>query len=252
MTFQTRHEFSLSAYQEMLEHFKSSGWRFDLFSAFGDSINTPQTVLLRHDIDAELYLLEPFLEVENRCNVRSTFFVMLESPLYNPFSPEGRVAIQRITDAGHNVCLHFFGEIHANLNPDELRREIMSQAARLSQLTQQKVPAFSFHQPTTEMIELDLEIPGMVNTYHTKTMRSLTYESDTNMDWRPASPQSVMAGGTTRIQLLIHPIWWIMKGSSPAGRWKQVIEQLSVCHARHLLIRERTLVGLNTIDLNVI
>ena len=102
------------------------------------------------------------------------------------------------------------------------------------------------------MIELDLEIPGMVNAYHTKTMRSLTYVSDTNMDWRPASPQSVMAGGTTRIQLLIHPIWWIMKGSSPAGRWKQVIEQLSVCHARHLLIRERTLVGLNTIDLNVI
>jgi len=209
-------------------------------------------VFLRHDVDAELYLLEPFLELEDRCNVRSTYFVMLESPLYNPFSPEGRAAIRRITDAGHDVCLHFFGEVHANLNPDELRHEIISQATRLSQLTQQNVPAFSFHQPTTEMIELDLEIPGLMNTYHTKTMQSLTYVSDTNMDWRPASPQLVMAGGITRIQLLIHPIWWIMKSPSPAGRWKQVIEQLSVCHARHLLIRERTLIGLNTTDLSAI
>lgn len=249
MTSKPQYEFSLSSYRDLLKSFVSSGWTFETFRVMQAPPVRRPTVVMRHDVDAELHFLEPFLEVEMQCAVKSTYFVMLESPLYNPFSPEGRRILQLITDRGHEIGLHFFGEIHAGLDKSDLEREILRQIERLSHLTERQIHAFSFHQPTQMMIDSDLNLPGIVNTYHSTTMGHFTYVSDTNMDWRPANPNDLMKSASTNLQLLIHPLWWLTKGSTPAERWKHVLKTLSVAQAQHLIERERTLTNLTIDDL---
>ena len=249
MTSRSQYGFSLASYQDLLKCFVSSGWNFETFRDMQAPPVMQPTVILRHDVDAELYFLGPFLEVEMQCSVKSTYFVMLESPLYNPFSPEGRRILQLIASHGHEIGLHFFGEIHADLHRNDLEREITRQIERLSHLTGTDVRAFSFHQPTQIMIDSDLDLPGIVNTYHSTTMSNFTYVSDTNMDWRPSNPNDLTKSSSTNLQILIHPLWWLTEGSTPAERWKQVLKSLSVAQARHLIERERTLTNLTIDDL---
>lgn len=249
MTSKPQYEFSLASYRDLLENFTSSGWTFETFRVMQAPPVKQPTVIMRHDVDAELYFLKPFLEVEMQCAVKSTYFVMLESPLYNPFSPEGRRILQLITDHGHEIGLHFFGEIHADLDKDDLELEIMRQIERLSHLAARHIHAFSFHQPTTMMIDSDLTLPGVVNTYHSTTMSDFTYVSDTNMDWRSGDPKDLANSSRTNLQILTHPLWWLTEGSTPTERWKQVLKSLSGVQARHLIERERTLTNLTIDDL---
>jgi len=249
MTSRSHYGFSLASYRDLLRSFVSSGWNFESFRVVQAPPVKQSTIVMRHDIDAELYFLESFLEVEMQCAIKSTYFVMLESPLYNPFSPEGRRILQLIASHGHEIGLHFFGEIHSDLNRIELEREITRQIERLSHLTGRDTRAFSFHQPTQMMIDSDLNLPGIVNTYHSTTMSHFTYVSDTNMDWRPADPKDLTKFSSTNLQILTHPLWWLTEGSTPAERWKQVLRTLSVAQAQHLIERERTLTNLTINDL---
>lgn len=239
--------YTLPGYRAMLDRVLAEGWSLRSLADLAPSGG--RDLYIRHDIDAELYLLDPFLDVEESAGATATYFLMPESPFYNLRSPEGRAVVRRIRAGGHAFGLHFFGEVHAALTPDQLTHEIVRQAESLASSVDAPVGVFSFHQPTQAMLDLDLEVPGLVNTYHAATMRDLTYVSDTNMGWRPAPPHEVMGNGASRVQMLVHPLWWIMDGETPAERWRQVLQGLSTTHARHLLARERTLTGLDEADL---
>jgi len=239
--------YSLPAYGAMLQSLQREGWTHRSLADLVDSGG--RDLYLRHDIDAELYLLEPFLDAERASGATATYFLMLESPFYNLASPEGRRIVRRIGADGHAFGLHFFGELHADLTPDQLAEEIHGQTDYLGRAVGADVGVFSFHQPTQPMLDLQLAIPGLVNTYHAETMRDLTYVSDTNMGWRPAPPHELLVGDVRRAQMLVHPLWWLMDAPTPSGRWRQVLDGLSVAHARHLLARERTLAGIEVADL---
>jgi hypothetical protein len=240
-------DFTTAGYAKLIETITDAGWEF---ANFQDALQSrSQLIVMRHDIDAELYLLKSFLDAERKYSVNSTYFVMLESPFYNVYSPEGRRALSSIVADGHSLGLHFFGEIHKTLNTVELVQQIKSQLARLSDLAATPVSAFSFHQPTAEMIASAIEIPGVVNTYHPIVMRRLRYLTDTNMQWKPSSPEDVLGDVSLPIQMLLHPLWWIADGQDAVQRWKHILQLTTETHAQHLLQRERTLHGLTLSDL---
>lgn len=239
--------FSLANYRALLQFLVSTDWTFKKFTDAKSS--QPRELLLRHDIDAELYLLDSFLDVEAAEATKSTYFVMTESPFYNLSSPEGRRITKRINASEHSIGLHFFGEIHAHLPQSQLETEIQRQAMALADTVGSAVNAFSFHQPTPAMLKMNLDIPGLTNTYHKALMDQFTYVSDTNMNWRPLPPRDVIHEGATRVQLLIHPLWWVMTGSTPVDRWRQVLIAVNQVQAHHLLAREGTLTGLRIEDL---
>jgi len=240
-------EFSLATYRKLLETVVELGWSFRTLSELLKPHATG--IFLRHDIDAELYLLEPFLEVEKSLGVTSTYFLMLESPFYNVASPEGRRLVSKILASGSSIGLHFFGEIHQYLEPEQLLEEISRQVAELSNRINAGVSVFSFHQPSREMMKLNLDVPSVLNAYHESIMTQLMYLTDTNLQWNPESPLSALKSGVGRIQLLVHPLWWITEGVRPLDRWRQILCEISEAHAKHLLARERTLTGFDVADL---
>jgi len=239
--------FCLSEYQALLSFLTAGGWSFAKFTNI-DAVR-PRELILRHDIDAELYLLDSFLEMEAETNVQATYFVMPESAFYNVSSPEGRRITSKIIGTGHSIGLHFFGEIHAHLSQSDLESQIQRQATMLSETVGADVKAFSFHQPTQAMLKMNLDIPGLINTYHQDLMRRFTYVSDTNMNWRPSEPRDMITSGASRMQMLIHPLWWITEGVTPRERWIQVLKANTYVHAQHLVAREGTLLGVYARDL---
>ena len=224
-----------------MDEIKESNRKFTSFDLALQGM--PNALALRHDIDAELYLLDSFLNVERKKEVQATYFVMLESPFYNITSPEGRRVIKTIIDNGHFVGLHFFGEIHAKLPLNQLVAEICRQVERLSDLVEIPIEVFSFHQPTREMLDAQLDIPGIINTYHSNTMNSLFYLTDTNQVWKPQLPKTAMTTSSKPIQMLTHPLWWLTDSPTPLDGWRSLLRSLSQIHAQHLIERERTLQG---------
>jgi hypothetical protein len=233
--------FNLFQYENLMAEIKAYGWEFDSFHLALQGQR--QSLALRHDIDAELYLLDSFLNIERKMEVKATYFVMLDSPFYNPSSPEGRRIINTIIDDGHSFGLHFFGEIYADLTVTQLELEIRRQVQRLSDLVNAPVEVFSYHQPTREMMSAQLNIPGLINTYHLDTMSRLFYLTDTNLGWNPQILATALDNRAKPIQMLTHPLWWLTDDPTQLAKWRSLLQSLSQIHARHLLERERTLHG---------
>jgi len=81
----------LATYSEMIESTTTAEWCFRPLKDFTDSVS--HATLLRHDIDAELYLLDPFLDAERSRLVTATYFLIPELPFYNLRSPDARAVI---------------------------------------------------------------------------------------------------------------------------------------------------------------
>jgi hypothetical protein len=65
-----------------------------------------KTVVLRVDVDFSVKKAERLLDIFNRLNVKSTFFIRLHAPEYNPFSFENYRIIRKIIETGHEIGYH--------------------------------------------------------------------------------------------------------------------------------------------------
>jgi hypothetical protein len=63
-------------------------------------------VTWRHDIDRDPFAAVAMARLEERLGVRATYYVMLRSPYYNPFSFEVRDAVEQLAWMGHRIGVH--------------------------------------------------------------------------------------------------------------------------------------------------
>jgi hypothetical protein len=181
--------FELDSYRSLLRAIKSGGYRFAFFEeppAAGD-------LLLRHDVDLSLSAALAMGELEAEENVQSTFFLMTRSTFYNLDSSEGAHALTRLRELGHRVGHH---AVHPQVDLDE----------RFDRLV-------AWHNPEPEF--MDIDIPGAVNVMRPPFFDTDHYRSDSNQDWRGASPQERLERGDYEwLQLLIHPAIWVYPGET--------------------------------------
>jgi hypothetical protein len=234
-------DFLLSGYRRILETALAGGYRFESFDRIGRE-DTPRTCLLRHDIDSELHACGPMLDVERSLGVRVTYFLMTRSTSYNLFCVEGRSMVQRILGDGHQIALHFMGELcesdPALVLSDKVRRE----TEWLNSEFGTAVRAVSFHQPSQSVLDRQLTVPGLVNTYNRAQLGDYFYVSDTNMQWRHEHPIAIFERALyPRLQLLIHPMWWTAEPRTLAQRWLDVLRINRRTLIDHWRRRERTL-----------
>ena len=79
--------FTLEQYRWVLHTGMESGYDFISFSALEDHRETEQPIcLLRHDCDNDLTAAAEIARIEEDLGVRSTYFLMLRTPLYNLMS----------------------------------------------------------------------------------------------------------------------------------------------------------------------
>jgi hypothetical protein len=226
-------EFSLAGYQSLLKHLAEHRYTAVTFKELPQAAAAGSCVL-RHDVDGSLVMAGRLAELEAECGVRSTYFVMLRSPLYNVLSRQGGADLERLTSLGHDIGLHFDSRDGDSNEP--IAERITRDAAAFSELAGVAITAFSFHQPTTELVAGRVAVRGLINAY-TLDERGYHYASDSNRNWRGQNVAELIEQRRA-LQLLLHPMWWVCDAPHVHDCWDAALQHNFERQQQHLMATE--------------
>jgi hypothetical protein len=203
--------FNTTEYTALLSHFRSAGYRFDLF---GDRPEAEGVCYLRHDVDFDLKAAVAIGALEADLGIASTFFVLMSTPFYNCLESDARAALKTLLDQGHEVGLHF--DITAGHVGEDYDSAMRREAELLGYVTGRTCRIVSFHRPAETLLGGPDTLAGMVSTYGKAWFSDITYSSDSRGAWRYGHPTTLDAFKSGKsIQLLTHPIWWAEPDCEP-------------------------------------
>jgi hypothetical protein len=198
-------DFTAPGYAAILRCFLDLG--YDV-RAFETAQNDARHLVLRHDIDMSIQAASTIAEIESDLGLKATYFVLLRSDLYNPFSSENLLSLKQIAAMGHDVGLHFDASLYA-ADRKSLEQAASRECTILEALLEQRVRTISFHRPSEALLGLPGMIAGRRHTYEPYFFREMGYCSDSRGEWAYGHPLNHPEIGKGRaLQLLTHPIWW--------------------------------------------
>jgi hypothetical protein len=205
---------TIDTYRQMLAKITSSR----RVITYREVRNHDEFILWRHDCDMSLNRALEIARIDQEIGVKSTFFVMVRSNFYNVLEKTQTNIVREIVKLGHDVGLHFDASYYSSLDKNfSLEESIMIDSKYLEDVAQVPLYVFSFHNPSTEILENnDLEYGGLLNCY-SKYLSDLThYGSDSNGYWRHKPiPEIIKDESKKRLQILTHPEWWLQEVSTP-------------------------------------
>jgi len=211
---------TLSHYREMLQHALEAGYRF---KAFHEPYNPSQRVIfLRHDIDIALEEALDMATVEEELGVQSTYFLLINSPVYNLLAPDALKMVEALHSKGHWIGLH----VDLNLLALSDSTSIEGEIAKLIAFYQRWIPlspVISFHRPPKEV--LGLKFQSIVNTYAPPFFGEMRYVSDSRGVWREGCPcRDLRSVKYQALQILVHPVWWLGNDESLVDRANNLMQ----------------------------
>jgi len=185
-------------YLDILYQLKREGYRFALFS---DESTGGPCVILRHDIDFSLRDALAIAELDHSIDIRSTFFFLVRSGLYNLLSREACSILDRIGGLGHEIGLHFDASIYSPARAQDVERE----KALVRWCAGTCIAIISLHRPPLGIRERNNLVAsvGCATTYDDRWVNDMTYVSDSRGEW-----SGVPKNNKQNIQVLLHPFWW--------------------------------------------
>ncbi|MEO1926822.1 MAG: hypothetical protein ABGY08_12680 [Gammaproteobacteria bacterium] len=163
-------------------------------------------IILRHDVDMDIYPAYLVSKIEKKLAIRSTFFIMLTSPYYNPCSSENRDMIRKMVEDGHEIGLHFDPTIYLGASIKELVVKAKFESSILESITGKKVLSVSLHNPGEHGNYVHLD--GFINAYHSDYFSKEKYISDSYIEksFENKDPyEFVSRARKTIVQILLHP-----------------------------------------------
>lgn len=179
-------------------------------------------LILRHDVDVSLEHALAMARCEADLSLRSTYFVLLRSPLYNPMDGRSEAILREIQALGHAVGLHF----DATLYPDAdiLSSAVEKECAILESLIDAPVSVVSFHRPARHLFDYKDTLGGRIHAYQPRYFTEMGYCSDSRGAWYHGAPlDHPVIAAKKAMQLVTHPIWW---DATPGHTVQQKLTQL--------------------------
>lgn len=201
-------DFTYSAYARLIKLLQETGY---VVTSYEDYAKNKRCVILRHDVDNSLEKAVELARVEHQLGgIKSTYFLLLTSDFYNIFSLKGMRMVEGILSCGHDIGLHFdevrYSESMGNV--ETIREKILMEADVLSKVVGKTVTKVSMHRPSKDILEANLVIPGMINTYSEKFFKEFKYLSDSRHRWREPVEEIISRKSYERLQILLHPFWY--------------------------------------------
>ncbi|HXD92259.1 MAG TPA: hypothetical protein VNX01_03560 [Bacteroidia bacterium] len=204
-------EFSIKGYKNLLEIAIKKRYSFSFFDEI-KTMNNEKFCFFRHDIDADLDAARNIALVEKEYGVKSTYFVMTRSTIYNLFGRYNHRCVEDILKAGHQLALHYDEGFYPS-NNNNLQELVETEAYFLYKMFGQKITTVSFHQPSSRVLSNEIKLNGFINTYDKFDMAGIYYISDSNMVWKNKTAWDLFESeDEAKIQLLTHPMWWMGSG----------------------------------------
>lgn len=200
-------KFTYDGYRNLLEKIRSKGYQTTDYKNWKKS---DRCVILRHDIDNDIDKAVRLSELERIGGVNSTYFVLLSSDFYNVFSKKSNDGLRQILANGHTIGLHFDEVRYPELSGDieAVKEKIMEEAEILSRAVGSKIDTVSMHRPSRAVLDADLKIPGIINSYGRTYFKEFKYLSDSRRRWREPVEEIVESGEYKRLHILTHAFWY--------------------------------------------
>ncbi|GGE35071.1 hypothetical protein GCM10007276_10710 [Agaricicola taiwanensis] len=201
--------FTLDGYAETIRGLTDRGYRV---TGFQDAVPTERHLILRHDIDQSIPRARRMAEREAAEGWCATYFVLLRTEMYNPWSRQATEDLRAMRQLGHEIGLHLDASCYADAEAMEHGAEAECRA--LENIIEAPVSLISFHRPAKSLLGGDRRIAGRLHTYMDRFTRDMGYSSDSRGAWRHGHPWQHEAVLQSRaLQLLTHSVWWV--GSEP-------------------------------------
>jgi hypothetical protein len=215
---------SLELYTRTLRKARELGYEFPVVSEMRDRGEFPQRFLLmRHDIDTSPRNALEMARIEHRLGVRTSYFVLMHSPFYNPAAPPHYDALRSILDLGGEIGLHYDTQFFEDRKIDPLAGTL-EDAVMLEKALGTKIISVSQHRPASSVFLKELN-RHFVDAYKKDLMEGVCYISDSGFKWR-GQPLIDLLGREDRIHALIHPTSWTYGDLDMAGTYRQLEQQL--------------------------
>jgi hypothetical protein len=161
-------------------------------------------LILRHDIDHSIELLEKITNIEHSLGIVSTNFFRIRAKNYNLFSRPSLKAIEKLLNQGHEIGLHYED---LDLKTEKLESLIYFLRNEFGKDTFKVV---SPHEPsrcgTARQAQWkNLGILG--DAYDERLMNKFKYISDSSCNWREGCMHNFTSSEKS-MYILTHPIWW--------------------------------------------
>jgi hypothetical protein len=164
-----------------------------------------RTVLLRHDVEFDIRAAERLAEIESNHGISSTFLIAIRSPFFNILDESVARAVRRIGNLGHELGLHFIGDLDG---PHLLDRIDRDRELASDQLGAGDLDLVSYHAPGS-LDRLRTLLPDAYLLLYRDIIRGhQEYVSDSGGTWRDDLTQAAKQPPPRGIQLLTHPHWW--------------------------------------------
>lgn len=202
--------FTYDDYVKMIVLLLSNGYVITDYRNYLNFSEDDKCAILRHDIDIDVDKACRLAEVEAELGVNSTFFVLTSSDLYNVNASSTVGMLKKIISLGHCIGLHFDEsryEIDAN-DYEAVINSIKMETSILEQILGQKVDCVSMHRPSKTVLDADLDIPGMVNSYNHVLFHDYKYLSDSRKTWRVSIADIIGKDEYSKLHILTHPFWY--------------------------------------------
>lgn len=215
--------FTYKAYADMLALLKKEKYSF---CDYHNYTKTERCVILRHDVDQSPAMTLPMAQIEAEQGIKSTWFALLGGDFYNTLSPRSIEKFKMLLEMGHEVGLHFdetaYGEIE---NAEDCVKSILKEKEILSDWLGAEITTVSMHRPSKKMLEADLQIPGMVNSYGKTFFREFKYLSDSRCQWREPVVEIIRSGEYNRLHILTHAFWYRAEEQSMKAKLERFIAE---------------------------
>lgn len=216
--------FSYKDYISIIDRLRRKGYAF---SGYDNWKAQGKCVIFRHDIDYDIKKSLELAEIEADQAVASTYFVLLTTDFYNVFSKHNTQMLKTIVKMGHAIGLHFDETNYPGIigDKDAVTKAIANEARILEDALVEPVHVVSMHRPSREILQANLEIPGLINSYSDTFFEGFKYLSDSRRRWREPVEEIIASGEYDRLHILTHAFWYHNEELSLQDTLKEFIEE---------------------------
>ena len=197
--------FSFEEYRKFIKYLKSN-YNLSLFRNWKGENN----ILIRHDVDLDLFFAEELAEIEDKCGIQSTYFVMVSSQFYNINSQRNRRILNKIVNYGHEIGLHFDPVIYEGAD-SELEIKAKQESRVIENVIEEKIVSISLHNPSIH--NNYIRFNDFISAYDKKIFNNEIYISDSCMNFRGKDIYKfVERSKKMPVQILLHPLHYSDNG----------------------------------------
>ncbi len=200
-------KFTLDAYVDLLDVLVEQGYQV---TNYQDENKYNKCVILRHDVDFNLQQAYLMAETEHKHGISSTYFFLATSNFYNVYSENNRKIIHELCDMGHFIGLHFDETAYPNDigSVYKIKQHISKELNVLEEILNININVVSYHRPSQAILEANIGIPNVINSYGNYFFRQYKYLSDSRMCWREPVLDIIRRKIYPKLHILVHPFWY--------------------------------------------